>query len=101
MKPKRQRLSRRELLLIFAPFPVLWLYLGLFVNSAVFKFWETGQTIWPLDAMTLAFVPIFFTITYLPAIILVHRGGKPITGATVVIYALVLAFIGFIMTPIP
>jgi hypothetical protein len=101
MKPKRQRLSRCELFLIFAPFPALWLFLGLFVNPAVFKFWKTGQTIWPLDAMTLGFVPIFFTITYLPAIILVHRNGKTITGTTVIVYAVISALLGFVLTPLP
>lgn len=101
VKPERRRLSLREAQLVFAPYPVLWIVLGVFIDPAVFKFWVVGQSISPSNALMLGFVPIFFTITYLPSILIRFRFYRNVTWPAVLIYSLIAAFIGFILTPLP
>ena len=101
MKRKLPPLTRRELWLLFAPFPVLWLGLGIFVNPTVFRFWVAGQNIRPLDAMLLMFVPISFAAIYGFLILVARAIERPINLTSVAICAFIAAFIGFIFCPIP
>lgn len=101
MKRKLPPFTRRELKLLLAPFPILWLCLGLFVNPAVFKFWVAGQNIHSLDAMLLASLPITFTLIYLFLIWFMRAIECPINLNSVTICALLAAFVGFIFCPIP
>ena len=101
MKRKLPKLTRRELWLLFAPFPILWLCLGLFVHPAVFKFWVAGQTIRPLDSVLLMFMPVTFTFIYGFLILIVRAIERPINLSSVAICALIAVFIGFIFCPIP
>ena len=101
MKRKLPKLTRRELGILFAPFPILWLCLGLFVNPAVFKFWAAGQNIHALDAMLLASLPITFTLIYGFLIWIVRAIESPINIKSVAFCSFVAVFIGFIFCPIP
>lgn len=101
MKRKLPPFTRRELKLLFAPFPILWLCLGLFVNPAVFRFWVAGQNIHSLDAMLLASLPITFTLFYGFLILFVRAIERPINMKSVAICSFIAVFIGFIFCPIP
>ncbi len=101
MKRKLPRLKRRELWLLFAPFPVLWISLGLFVNPAVFRLWQSGQSIGSIDAMMLGFMPIVFAPVYAFLIWVVRAIERPINVTSVAICALIAAFIGLALSPIP
>lgn len=101
MKPRRRRLSNQELLLVLAPYPVLWLLLGLLVDPAVFRFWVTGQSINSLDAMVLFATPITFSLIYLPALYFSYRLESPITLTRVFIYATTAIVIGYALAPVP
>lgn len=87
--------------MIFAPFPLLWLGLGLFVNKAVFRFWMSGQSINGVESMILMAVPVFFTIFYLSTIAVFHKAGKPITPKKVIVSALISALVGYVLSPTP
>ncbi len=97
----KSRITAREWLLFASPFPVLWLVLGLTVNTAVFKFWQTGQKMSSLDAVTLMFVPVGFTLLYSIIIYIRHRSGHRIDGVTVAVSAVFAYFLASIFCPIP
>ncbi len=101
MKRKLPRLTPRELRLLFAPFPILWLFLGLFVHPAVFRFWVAGQTIGSVSALMLGFVPIIFTLVYGFMVLVVRAIEHPINLLSVTICALCVAFTAFALSPIP
>ena len=101
MKRKLPSLTRRELGLLFAPFPVLWICLGIFVNPAVFRFWVAGQNIRPLDSMLLMFVPVTFALIYGFLILVVRAIERPITLTSAALCAFIAALAGFVFCPIP
>lgn len=101
MKRKLPKLTRRELGLLFAPFPILGLCLGFFVNPAVFEFWVAGQNIHALDAMILGFMPITFTLIYAFLILVVRAIERPINIKFIALCSFIAAFVGFIVYPIP
>ena len=101
MKRKSPRLTPRELWLLFAPFPVLWLGLGIFVNPAIFRFWQSGQSINSLDAMLLGFAPLVFTPIYAFLICVVRAIEQPINVVSVAVCALIAAFVGLGLSPVP
>ena len=57
----------------FAPFPLLWFMLGLFVDKAVFRFWVAGQQV-PEDAAGFSSLfPVLFTINYFAFVFLAFK----------------------------
>jgi len=100
MKPKRRRLSQNELFIVFVPFPILWLWLGLFIDSSIFRFWVLGQSIHGSQALIIGFTSIFFTIFYPLAILMCYGTGKPITPTQVIISAVTVAFLGYALSPV-
>jgi len=93
MKTNRRRFSRKELLLILAPYLFLWLGLGLFVDKAVLNFWVAEQSILFSNALIIECISIFFTIFYSLFIFILYITGKPITIANVVISTTLQVFL--------
>jgi hypothetical protein len=100
MSTGRQKFTRKELLLFLAPYPLLWLMLGLFVDSAVFTFWMDGQSISSLESMALGLTLIVFSIIYIPAVLLSRAGGESISIKTVIMWASVATFIAYLVSPL-
>jgi hypothetical protein len=100
MKLEPRRFSKRELCIIFAPFPMLWLFIGVFVEPALFTFWVTGQRTSSSNALIVGWMPLCFTACYGFCVLAISKGQRGITTTEVFWCALISAFIGYITSPV-
>lgn len=94
-------LSRNQAFALITPFAGLWLYLGLVVNPAVFQFWRTCQTIGNVAAMELCFVPVLFTLIYLPMVFAWRGTTGKMDWVTVGVSAVIAFVIAEVCRPLP
>lgn len=94
-------LSRKQAFALITPFVGLWLYFGLFVNPAVFRFWRTGQSVGNLAAAELCFVPALFTLIYLPMVFAWRGTTGKMNWVTAGLSAVIAFVIAEVCCPLP